>query len=210
MSSDAADGFLRAMDGHLFKPISAARRAELVRISNTPKRDIVAALLAKNALKYGTATVPSVLTNSTASKPPANSAISNASSNTFGQSTSKSSHLAASAAIHPPPKKARKPYVRSEKHDAHNRHQKEEAAKRLKAWQDGRKKRTKYCYVCKQDKSIYEFTRKCHRCIACKNSPEYPAAYKRLCHDRWWKEPQPDEHSFRHSSVFANVPETDK
>ena len=204
------DGFLRAMDGHLFKPISAARRAELVRISNTPKRDIVAALLAKNAIKYGTATVITIPINSTSSKPPANSGISNASSSTVGQSTSTASHIAASAANYPPTKKARKPYVCSEKHDAHNRRQKEEAANRLKAWQDASKKKTKYCYVCKQEKSIYEFTRKCHRCIACKNSPEYPAAYKRLCHERWWQEHGQDEHGFRHPSVYANAPKADK
>ena len=88
------------------------------------------------------------------------------------------------------PPKRRKPYACSDKHNAHNRQQKEAAAAKLKQWQDAHKMKTKRCYVCKETKSLSEFYRvRTHasgRCVACKNSPGYQEAYKKHCEERPW------------------------
>jgi hypothetical protein len=192
------------MAGYMFEgeveythpPLSPASQARLSEIASTPKRVIIAQLIAENVKKYG----PDW-------NKPANRDTSNASSSMVVEHTSTSSHTAGSATNSRPPKKPRKPYTCSEKHNAHNRRQKEEGAQK---WRDNRKHKTKCCYVCKQVKPTSEFTRKYQRCIACTDSPEYPAAYAKLCEARGWKLPQWQKSGFVPSSGFAKVPEADK
>ena len=153
-----------------------------------------------------------------------NSVITNAASSQVGETARPFSNKATYAAdvraqiIKSQARKPRKT-ICSEKHNEHNRLQKEAAANRNKAWQDANKDKTKYCYVCKKTKSKAEFNRvrgrsgpsdrggASGRCVACTNSPAYPAAYRELCKERGWMEPQPHERGFMHSTVFEKVNE---
>ena len=180
------------ISGATRRPLSPATLARFSTISNMSKSAAVALHLRHGPPKCSALPASPPTTSALPASPPTTSDFPShphlgSQPQIPSQPGTSSSNL---PTINPQPPKRRKPYTCSDKHNAHNRLQKEAAANKLKQWQDAHSMKTKRCYVCGETKSMSEFYRirtfASGRCVACKNSPRYRAAYKKHCKTHPW------------------------